>query len=218
MSYTELLRDPRWQRKRLEVMQRSDFACEECSDTTTTLNVHHTKYKKGRMPWEYEDAELLCLCEQCHAHRHGKAPPKERKRASRSLILKGGPADGTVLQSNATFPFVWVYEKSGEPLILAADAWKEVVVRGEKRASHFPTRGHPYMFSFMYREQMAELEASWKESPFPIFRGIYGDVPPGIVAKQATELLWDDPDCIVRRFDAITGLLGEDFDEAAEWE
>jgi hypothetical protein len=66
MSYADLLRDPQWQRKRLEVMQAAGFACAECGDTTTTLNVHHTYYAKGRKPWEYELDELRCLCEPCH--------------------------------------------------------------------------------------------------------------------------------------------------------
>lgn len=67
MSYSDLLRDPRWQRKRLEVMQRADFACEDCGDRDTTLNVHHTFYTKGAKPWEYDTASLRCLCENCHA-------------------------------------------------------------------------------------------------------------------------------------------------------
>lgn len=69
-TYLELLRDPRWQRKRLEVMERADFACEECGDKSTTLNVHHKLYRKGAMPWEYADEELGCLCETCHEAEH----------------------------------------------------------------------------------------------------------------------------------------------------
>lgn len=70
-TYYEMLRDPRWQRKRLEVMQRADFACEECGDKETTLNVHHQYYRKGAKPWEYEDDCFLCMCEPCHDRRHG---------------------------------------------------------------------------------------------------------------------------------------------------
>lgn len=64
--YWELLRDPRWQRKRLEVMQAAGFQCQECSSAIKTLNVHHTFYRRGAKPWEYETAELRCLCEDCH--------------------------------------------------------------------------------------------------------------------------------------------------------
>jgi len=69
-SYGELLRDPRWQKRRLEIMNRAGFACEECDDDASTLNVHHKLYRKGAMPWEYPDAELACLCENCHKRHH----------------------------------------------------------------------------------------------------------------------------------------------------
>src|SRR5262245_53386302 len=65
-TYLEMLRDPRWQRKRLEVMQREDFACQDCGATDSTLNVHHTYYEKGKPPWDYPIESLKCLCEPCH--------------------------------------------------------------------------------------------------------------------------------------------------------
>ena len=65
-SYWQLLRDPRWQRKRLEIMQRDDFKCRKCRDGTTTLNVHHSYYVRGCMPWEYPDSSLVTWCEKCH--------------------------------------------------------------------------------------------------------------------------------------------------------
>jgi len=65
-TYFEKLRDPRWQRKRLEIMERAGFACEKCGDKTSTLNVHHGYYEKGLEPWEYESNTLWCLCESCH--------------------------------------------------------------------------------------------------------------------------------------------------------
>lgn len=66
-TYWELLKDPRWQRKRLEIMERDEFACQDCDARDKTLNVHHTYYAKGRKPWEYEDDSLRTLCEDCHA-------------------------------------------------------------------------------------------------------------------------------------------------------
>lgn len=65
-EYWELLRDPRWQRRRLEIMNRDEFSCKQCHDNESTLNVHHKHYIKGRAPWEYEDHELVTLCEPCH--------------------------------------------------------------------------------------------------------------------------------------------------------
>lgn len=69
-TYYELLRDPRWQKKRLEVMQRAEFSCENCGDSTTTINVHHKYYTKGAMPWDYPNEALACFCEPCHESWH----------------------------------------------------------------------------------------------------------------------------------------------------
>lgn len=65
-TYADKLRDPRWQKKRLEIMERDGFACRECGDKASTLNVHHGYYARGRSPWEYPDEHLKTLCEDCH--------------------------------------------------------------------------------------------------------------------------------------------------------
>lgn len=67
LTYSEVLKSPYWQRKRLEIMKRDNFTCQFCSDHTSTLNVHHTIYLPGKMPWEYTDDQLITLCEKCHA-------------------------------------------------------------------------------------------------------------------------------------------------------
>jgi HNH endonuclease len=69
-SYSELLKDPRWQRRRLEILNRSNFSCERCDSSVKTLNVHHRIYRKGAKPWEYEDSELVSLCVECHEAEH----------------------------------------------------------------------------------------------------------------------------------------------------
>ena len=71
-AYWEKLRDPRWQKKRLEVMQAKDFCCEICGDGESILNVHHKAYFKGKEPWEYLNEQLACLCESCHENNHEK--------------------------------------------------------------------------------------------------------------------------------------------------
>jgi 5-methylcytosine-specific restriction endonuclease McrA len=65
-SYSELLKDPRWQKRRLEIMQRDDFECKHCGNNINTLNVHHKYYIHNRAPWEYSDDVLITLCESCH--------------------------------------------------------------------------------------------------------------------------------------------------------
>lgn len=70
-AYWEKLRDPRWQKKRLEIMEDRQWTCEMCEATEKTLNVHHTIYRKGADPWDYADHEYRCLCESCHEIEHG---------------------------------------------------------------------------------------------------------------------------------------------------
>jgi len=65
--------DPRWQRKRLEVMQRDGFACICCKEDKETLNVHHSYYVAGRDLWEYPTTTLFTLCHKCHKE-HSEDP------------------------------------------------------------------------------------------------------------------------------------------------
>jgi hypothetical protein len=66
-SYSEKLRDPRWQKMRLEILSRDEWTCQQCFDKETTLHVHHRYYSRGKEPWEYEQDALVTLCESCHA-------------------------------------------------------------------------------------------------------------------------------------------------------
>jgi hypothetical protein len=80
-TYSEKLKDPRWQRLRLEIFQRDDFACRKCGDKTRTLAVHHLYYERGREPWEYPATALVTLCEPCHGEEF------EAKDADRELLI-----------------------------------------------------------------------------------------------------------------------------------
>jgi glutaredoxin len=64
--YSEMLKDPRWQKKRLEILQRDGWACVYCEEDEKTLHVHHLRYRKGKKPWEHEDTDLQTLCVDCH--------------------------------------------------------------------------------------------------------------------------------------------------------
>lgn len=67
-QYYAKLRDPRWQKMRLKIMERDEFTCQMCFDSESTLNVHHCYYKNGAEPWDYEECSLITLCEDCHAN------------------------------------------------------------------------------------------------------------------------------------------------------
>jgi hypothetical protein len=71
-SYLYKLKDPRWQKKRLEILNIHNFTCEECGSTEKELHVHHRFYIKGREPWEYDNDVFQVLCNSCHEKEHFK--------------------------------------------------------------------------------------------------------------------------------------------------
>ena len=74
-AYAAKLRDPRWQKLRLEILERDGWECQACMSKDKTLHVHHLCYELSLEPWEYNESYLLTLCEDCH------------KEAPRGLLL-----------------------------------------------------------------------------------------------------------------------------------
>src|ERR1043165_2030969 len=68
-SYQQQLRSPRWQRRRLEILQRDAWCCRRCGATENELHVHHRWYGRGA-PWEVPDAALVSICDACHQEIH----------------------------------------------------------------------------------------------------------------------------------------------------
>lgn len=69
-KYSEKLKDPRWQKKRLEIFERDHWKCVYCGEDTKMLCVHHMRYTPGIEPWEHENTSLITLCEDCHSEEH----------------------------------------------------------------------------------------------------------------------------------------------------
>lgn len=65
-SYSAKLRDPRWQKKRLEVLSEAKFTCQDCGATDKELHIHHAYYIRGKEPWQYPGTLLTVLCKDCH--------------------------------------------------------------------------------------------------------------------------------------------------------
>lgn len=63
-SYFKKLLDPRWQKKRLEILNRDNFTCQQCNSVEKTLHIHHLRY--GKDPWDIDEDFLITLCEDCH--------------------------------------------------------------------------------------------------------------------------------------------------------
>jgi hypothetical protein len=60
-------KDPRWQKKRLELLQKAGWTCEVCEAKDSELNIHHRFYsKKSSGPWDYPDKAFSVLCKTCH--------------------------------------------------------------------------------------------------------------------------------------------------------
>ncbi len=66
MKYADKLRDPRWQKKRMEIFERDNWTCKRCGETEETLMVHHRYYIRNREPWDYDPRALVTLCQTCH--------------------------------------------------------------------------------------------------------------------------------------------------------
>lgn len=67
-EYGKKLQDPRWQARRLEILQRDRFQCQTCGDCRSMLHVHHVAYCPwGRLdPWDEPESLLVALCAACH--------------------------------------------------------------------------------------------------------------------------------------------------------
>lgn len=89
-EYRKLLENPKWKIKAQFIRKRDNHKCCSCGKKSHRLQVHHTIYIKGLMPWEYDNKTLVSLCSVCHKKEHGikvkkiskKKPtetPKKRK-------------------------------------------------------------------------------------------------------------------------------------------
>ena len=70
MDYKEQIKHPKWQKKRLEILERDSYTCLECGEKEKTLHVHHNYYTSIFKLWEYSNEHLQTLCEDCHSERH----------------------------------------------------------------------------------------------------------------------------------------------------
>lgn len=89
ISYSEKLKNPLWQKKRLEIFQRDNFRCTNggCFEDEKTLHVHHLDYISGREPWDYPNEYFMTLCEECH-EQITKSRPEYEKKIINQLRLK----------------------------------------------------------------------------------------------------------------------------------
>jgi 5-methylcytosine-specific restriction endonuclease McrA len=63
-EYFQKYRDPRWKKKRLEIIERDKGICQYCDYKVEAPEVHHKMYCGD--PWETPNKYLVTLCEDCH--------------------------------------------------------------------------------------------------------------------------------------------------------
>lgn len=71
-KYSDKLKNPKWQKKRLEILNLHGFKCEKCGCEEKELHVYHRFYLKGREVWQYDNDVFQVLCCDCHEKEHEK--------------------------------------------------------------------------------------------------------------------------------------------------
>lgn len=140
MTYSEKLRDPRWQKKRLKILERDNWECQYCCEKTKTFHVHHLYYEHGREPWEYPDESLKTLCFECHEweERHFLQVIDEIKKNSKESLCCSLDLDGiaTALKNKDAPRFLYLiplqYIFRFEDLVLEIN---EVIQRHYKKGN-----------------------------------------------------------------------------------
>lgn len=72
MTYQEQLKSPKWQKKRLEILNRDEFTCQNCGETDSELHVHHLFYLRNIKVYDYPDKFYITLCKGCHENIHNE--------------------------------------------------------------------------------------------------------------------------------------------------
>lgn len=88
MTYAQELLDPRWQKLRLFVLNRDNWTCQKCGETSKTLHVHHKIYMMGYSPWDYDHVFLISYCSDCHHDEHFSEKEVAKKEDSEPLPLE----------------------------------------------------------------------------------------------------------------------------------
>ena len=89
LSYEEQLKDVRWRRKRIHILERDGYQCRMCGTSGSgdnPLEIHHRYYEYDALAWEYNDSALVTLCNDCHDLVHKTISPLCYSRNGEQLI------------------------------------------------------------------------------------------------------------------------------------
>jgi len=141
MTYAEKLRDPRWQKRRLELLQAADWTCQICLSKTDTLHVHHGCYRRNTEPWEYPDRVMHVYCDECH----GMA---QRLMEDVHEQLGGLGVTGLILVKNL-FSNLHDAENLGEVLDVIREALEHA-----QRTGHWPEQQEDGQYDYEWLQRM----------------------------------------------------------------
>ena len=110
ITYSEKLKDPRWQKKRLLIFTRDNFTCKNCGNDKLELQVHHLDYFPGIEPWEYLDKDLITYCLTCHGQEKG------RNKIEKQLLISLRENGFTAFQISAIPCYLTKYPGFGNDL------------------------------------------------------------------------------------------------------
>lgn len=145
-DYAKKLKDPRWQKKRLQILERDNWTCRDTGKTDEELQVHHCWYAKGT-PWETPDEYLITLSKSAHKRR--QALELRAKKALGLIMARcvDDPEDeldslaGLVKSLEA-----FVKDHDGLPVIVGYDAFSNWAIH-ELNPANFPDT----LFEALYR-------------------------------------------------------------------
>lgn len=103
INYYEKFKDPRWQKKRLEIFERDGFCCQNCFNPNSTLHAHHLFYEEGKEPWDYNDSSIITLCEDCHSTEHSENQLYEMNRLIANTLRERGFLNDHILSISSGF-------------------------------------------------------------------------------------------------------------------
>lgn len=115
MTYVEKLKSPKWQKKRLDILNRDRFTCTACSSDSKTLHVHHKYYLKGYEPWDYPDHVYQTMCEDCHQKE--ESLKNDAKNDIYQSFLRIGLNNSDIIKvafDISTLPFITNYREKQE--------------------------------------------------------------------------------------------------------
>lgn len=68
-----------WLKLKSAILRRDNYKCQKCQKTEddgVVLQVHHINYLPNHKAYEYDQAQLITLCQGCHAEEHGQIIPQ----------------------------------------------------------------------------------------------------------------------------------------------